>query len=510
VQLGEGVSHRSSTRASLRKYFTQALYTIIRVWMGNALRTSDEKQKLAQGARGSRAHPSILRPFSRICSGGRVVPEIEGLRFVAILLVVVYHLGISLEDRNAQSFDRALASAPVEAIIRSGNFGVQMFFVVSGFVLALPFASHHLYGSKAVDLRSYFRRRVTRLEPPYIISLTLAFLILVVVHHEPSGELFPHLLASLGYSHSLIFGQHSSINNVAWSLEVEIQFYLVVPWVTKIFAVRQSCRRRVIVAACIFGSAIVGPLLADLSPRLDDTILRFAQYFLTGFLLADLFLCNQLRPDRRRNVLWDGVAIIALALGVLLCTGCDLLSEGIIPSWLTEAAPGVFLPWLCFISYVAVFRGIILNKILTFPLFTTIGGMCYSMYLLHNLLLNHTLGATQNMAPFEGYLPNILLQASIMFPVIVAVAGAFFVLIERPCMDRNWPAKLWTRLHVTRFNGQYRPAARQVTARSVVENDGGPPTLNESGSASGRQGELDDQTFNDRMVDVGGHVRRKT
>src|SRR5712692_5459743 len=95
----------------------------------------------------------------RITSSGRFVPEIDGLRFVAITSVVLYHLhGFVVSDavvpRTQDSF---------RAIVEHGYRGVNLFYVISGFILGLPFAAHHLKGKPAVSLQSYFLRRVTRL-----------------------------------------------------------------------------------------------------------------------------------------------------------------------------------------------------------------------------------------------------------------------------------------------------------------------------------------------------------
>ena len=61
----------------------------------------------------------------------------------------------------------------IARVLEHGNYGVQLFFVISGFVLALPFASHYLCQTRAVSLRAYFLRRLTRLEPPYVLSMLL-------------------------------------------------------------------------------------------------------------------------------------------------------------------------------------------------------------------------------------------------------------------------------------------------------------------------------------------------
>ena len=98
----------------------------------------------------------ILGLISRPSTSGGFVPEMDGLRFVAIAWVVLYHVA-------------ALRSPDVPAALRagcdSGHYGVELFFIISGFVLALPFATWRLKEGGPVVLKRYYLRRLTRLEP---------------------------------------------------------------------------------------------------------------------------------------------------------------------------------------------------------------------------------------------------------------------------------------------------------------------------------------------------------
>ena len=384
--------------------------------------------------------PRFLARFSRVTTRGTFVPEVDGLRFVAILAVIFFHLAINLASRNAADFAYPVPGDPLHLLLRSGELGVQLFFVVSGLVLALPFARHHLLGERPVDLKAYFLRRLTRLEPPYALVMVGCFLLLVVVHGRDPVGLAPHLLASLLYVHDLVYARDSLINNVAWSLEVEIQFYLLVPVLTLLLAVRAPAARRSLLVGAVLLTSAVGPQLAATSPHLENTLLRFLQYFLVGFLLADLLVTGQLRRPRGRLV-WDVAALATVPVVVMLHT------QSGVATWLPAgSARGlvaeVALPFLFLVACLGVFRGVVLNAALRLPLLTTVGGMCYSIYLLHNVLLNNTLFVTRDLASFGVYGLDLLVQAAIMVPFVVVVSAVFFVLVERPCMDRTWPRRL--------------------------------------------------------------------
>jgi peptidoglycan/LPS O-acetylase OafA/YrhL len=388
--------------------------------------------------------PDHLARFSRVTTRGRFIPEVDGLRLVAIAAVFVFHLAINLASRNPTDYGYPRPGSALHDTIRTGALGVELFFILSGLVLALPFARHHLRGAPEVRLKAYFLRRLTRLEPPYFVVMIGCFLLLVVVHGGSAPALAPHLLASLGYVHNLVYGQESVINNVAWSLEVEIQFYLLVPWLTALFAIRRTAARRAAIVLGIVLTSLVGPLVAQTSPHLENSLLRFTQYFLVGFLLADLLVLDQLSP-RRRRLGWDALALATVPLVVMLHTGTG--GARWLPGAYHQQVTEVAVPWLFLVAYLGVFRGVALNAFLTRRLVTTIGGMCYSIYLLHNVVLNNTLFLTKDLAPTGWYPADLALQGLLTGLLVLAVSAVFFVLVERPCMDKSWPRHLasWVR-----------------------------------------------------------------
>ena len=68
--------------------------------------------------------------------------------------------------------------------------------------------------------------------------------------------------------------------------------------------------------------------------------------------------------------------------------------------------------------------------------------MCYSIYLLHVPLISLAGRATMRLATGD-FLTDFVVQLVLLAVPTVVVAGVFFRLVERPCMDRNWPRKFW-------------------------------------------------------------------
>src|SRR6187549_2998935 len=140
--------------------------------------------------------------LSRITTGGKIISEIDGFRFLAISPVVVNHLSQRIQRHSHIQFDPSLETDPFFFWVSRGYIGIYVFFVISGFILSLPFASYCLNQTREIKLKDYFIRRLTRLEPPYIIIMTIFFLALII-HQFSFSELVPHYFASIFYVHNL-------------------------------------------------------------------------------------------------------------------------------------------------------------------------------------------------------------------------------------------------------------------------------------------------------------------
>lgn len=381
----------------------------------------------------------LLSRLTRVTTSGKFISEIDGLRFIAIGTVILFHVVVNLSFKAPVTYAVPTDGNWLVAIARHGFRGVELFFIISGFILATPFASHHLLGKSKINLRQYFLRRVTRLEPPYMLCMIFFFFAAIVIKGGSASELFPHLAASLGYLHNIIYKAESAINNVAWSLEIEIQFYILVPVLSAIFMIRKkTVRRSIIIAACVL-SAVHQSLFIGPEDLLYLTIVRFIHFFLLGFLLADVYLVDwKEKPSKRWR--WDVVSLIGWPLLFTIWNHPDW-SEAILKDTHEPILASVLFPILAFSLYLAVFRGKITNRIMTNPWITTIGGMCYTIYLFHNQLIGLIAGVTKDLVPTSSYTINILIQSVLIVPVMLAAASLFFMAVERPCMYKDWPKR---------------------------------------------------------------------
>ncbi len=365
----------------------------------------------------------------RITTSGSYIPEIDGLRFVAILAVVLYHVPIQIALRSA---DQA-ATSPFWRTISHGDRGVQLFFVISGFILGMPFAAHILNGRSPVRLGSYFLRRVTRLEPPYILAILLRFPLLAFVMHRPFREILHHGLATLLYTHSILYGQMSTVNPPAWSLEVEIQFYLLAPLLAlSYFSIRQPSFRRASGLAFLF---VAGLLQQHFMPAEIDSwtlsILNYVQYFFAGFLLCDLYLTDWKKIPSHWT--WDLVSLAAWAW-IFLAQGGSL---------------HILLPVVTLVAYLAAFKGHLFNAFFRLSWVSITGGMCYSLYLTHNLTITAVDLFLRHLPGFftlSQWL-RVALAYAVVLPAVAFIGLILYLFVERPCMDKSWPAKLYRSIY---------------------------------------------------------------
>lgn len=157
-------------------------------------------------------------------------PCIDILRATAALLVVFYHV---IELGQWSDFPvSGLALWP-----RIGWIGVDLFFVISGFVITLSAVSGHDRNPKTFR-GHYFRRRWMRIAPLYFCTL-LAYVwflspgILFIETHKTIAHLVSHAF----FLHNLHPSTHGSINGPNWSVALEMQFYLLIalitPWLSR-------------------------------------------------------------------------------------------------------------------------------------------------------------------------------------------------------------------------------------------------------------------------------------
>ncbi|MES1221766.1 MAG: acyltransferase [Bacteroidota bacterium] len=362
---------------------------------------------------------AFLEKFRRITSTASYMPEVDGLRFIAIFWVVVWMHTSNFV--NVKFYDHKLFSTYIIRVILEGNHGVSLFFMISGFILGLPFARQYLQGQGKVSLKNYYIRRITRLEPPYITALLIAFAGLIYFKNYSITTLLPHLGASVIYAHKIIYGTKSTVLGVAWSLEIEAQYYVLAPFLAFLFKIeKKSLRYPVFIFLIIFFTAVAFTDIYRYN-RLPG-ILTSLECFLTGMFLCDLYVNNVSLPGNKSAWCVAGIAIFILSPFLLSLY--------------------VFFPYLVKLLLMGLlfYIGITnpgMKKILSIQWITIIGGMCYSIYLLQFVIMSGVFPVLAKLQ-FTNQWVGFLAYSGIIIILVLAGSMIFYKLIEQPCMRKEW------------------------------------------------------------------------
>ncbi|WP_118196324.1 acyltransferase family protein [Albibacterium indicum] len=372
-----------------------------------------------------------IKSLRRITSKGEFIPEIDGLRFLAITPVVLMHA----DTNYLRTFDSSLhiQSDVYNQIINDGWKGVWLFFGISGFILSYFFAKHFYINKRSMNelnLRTYYVRRLTRLEPPFLISMTIFFIFSALYLYD-FKSLFSNFLGSITYLHNIIFGRWSPINPVTWSLEVEVQFYMLAPFLSAFFFLLKENLRNFLLCAFIIAIPLVvlhENSLFITNPHLSMTIPVFIQHFLVGILFTSIYTGSYWERIRKNNFIWDIITVIAIIF---------IFTDNTISHFAFD---------LCLLLIlIGAFKGTVINKIFCNSIVTTIGGMCYSIYLIHYGII-YGLSRILGLVTFKSALINYLFHMTITMIVVLFISVIFYKYFERPFMDRHWPHKLRTRI----------------------------------------------------------------
>ncbi len=240
-----------------------------------------------------KATPASETPVPAPAAPARVgyLPGLDGLRAVSVVAVLLYHAGLTW--------------------IPGGFLGVEVFFVISGYLItSLLLAEHAACGT--ISLRGFWYRRARRLLPAAYLVLASVALFVAVAARDVAGPLRGQLLAALGYASNWYlvvvdasyFATESRPSPLLhlWSLAIEEQFYLVWPLVV-LGLLRIAGRRRwplvLVVAGAAGASATAMALLYR--PASDPSRIYYGTDTRSQALLLGAVLALLWRPGRARR-----------------------------------------------------------------------------------------------------------------------------------------------------------------------------------------------------------------
>jgi peptidoglycan/LPS O-acetylase OafA/YrhL len=372
------------------------------------------------------------------------MPALDGLRAVAVIAVLLYHGQVSWA--------------------RGGYFGVDAFFVLSGFLITmLLLAEWDRSGS--IDLRAFWARRARRLLPALLLVVAgITVYAAFVAEPVELRQLRRDALSTLGYlaNWSQIFSDQSYFEQYAapsplrhaWSLAIEEQFYLV--WPLAVFGLLYLARgsRRALFVTCAVlavGSALLMTALYE--PGTDPSRVYYgtdtrAQSLLVGAMLGTLLARRRgITSHRARNVLHLAAVVAAVAL-LFIWTSTNERAEWQYRGGFALAA---VLVALVIASVTEPDAAGPLATLLSLGALRAIGAVSYGLYLFHwpvYIVLD------ENRTALDG-----AALLSLRLAVTGALAAASYFLLEQPI--RRGALRGWTLRVAT-------PAAAAAIVAAVV------------------------------------------
>ena len=335
-------------------------------------------------------------------------PEIDGLRAIAIVPVVLFHFDF--------------------AAVRGGFIGVDIFFVISGFLIG-GILWNELQDTGRISLGRFFMRRIRRLAPAYYVMVFATFVagwfILLPFEFREFGK---EILAATVYLSNVYFwmgtgyfdalaGERTLLHT--WSLAVEEQFYLVFPILLILLA-----RARRLIPWVLIGLGIVSLVACILVTATSQATAFYLFPFRAWELLAGVMLAI---IGRERNFNWQIHAAVSWVGLALLLGAIVLIQKG-------DGFPGAWalLPVIGTVMMIANGQHQNpINRMLCSGPFLFFGAISYSLYLWHWPI------AVLARYYFDSEIGTQL--AVVLIIVSVALAWASLHLVENPVRRNKLP-----------------------------------------------------------------------
>ena len=343
-------------------------------------------------------------------------PEIDGLRSIAVVAVIIYHAQITILGHQ---------------LLPGGFIGVDIFFVISGYLIT-SIILKELLTTGSFSFKHFYERRVRRILPALLfvmlVSLPFAWMYLL-----PSSfvDFSKSILYSLGFSSNFYFWYSGQIYGATdallkpflhtWSLSVEEQYYILFPIV---LLITFKYFKKYLIHILILG-LVISLGLADwgsrIYPSLNFYVLPTRGWeLLAGSILAYFEITLGHRSQNKTlNLILPSVGLLLIGHSILLFN-----NQMFHPSFYTLSP----IIGVCLVIWFSN-KDELITKILSTKLFVGIGLISYSLYLWH-----YPAFAFARIIEFNH---GSLFKKLILVTIILALSIFSYFFVERPARNKN-------------------------------------------------------------------------
>lgn len=340
------------------------------------------------------------------------VPELDGIRAIACLLVLWVHIG-------PQSFQPP-------SVLAAGSTGVDLFFVLSGFLI-----TRILFYNRAnkIPLSNFMVKRAARIFPVAYLGLALGLFI------RPSPEIIYSAIYLQNFAAIFDWGRHVVCTHY-WTLAIEEQFYLVVPFIVMLMPTVWAKRMLgAICIACVVSVYVVSYFAANMD-RLTLDLAISGGTTTRGWLLLAGSLISCVERQIREDLYFPSITIAMLFVISTIFVSPSFYLLGLQDPTPWFAGPSGFgdgmirrqLIVLALFIFCLSIPGRRSLTILRDPLLGYIGSRSYGLYVYH-ILVFEIFGVRRGLITSES---TLMVCLALLFTLVVAELS--YRLVEMPIM----------------------------------------------------------------------------
>lgn len=385
--------------------------------------------------------------FTETTSTGNYFDPLTGLRGLAAIAVLFYHVFVVLVPVSGS--EHWFANHVILPMGASGFLGVQLFFVLSGFLLSFYFLSAHKKGGKPSYLH-FMKNRCLRVLPSFyfqLVALSLMYYLLSVKTIDLRNLTLHALML-----HNLDYRISGSINGVFWTLPIEWNFYYIMPFFAVLLTKKRwiwlFCGAVILGLSCryILGEYVI-PEGSNIFFRIGllTQVFSIPEYFVFGMVMA--YLRYNLTPESKYLRYGDAVMILG---AVAFCWSVNLVN------WNTYWTTSQHYIWnsiaplaLAIFVLGASLNGWLARKIFANRLMLVFGILSYGLYLWHVIVIELIKGHLfkgVNLLPYlsrfnDTQVTKLLVTSAIVLSLTLVIAYLNYRFIEKPFLALKYVNK---------------------------------------------------------------------